>query len=108
MHTNLGRAPLSAAATDAMLAAAGYVDVEFDLAAGVRARRGRHTLAALLAAVPAAQDAHVVNNGAAALMLAVTALAAGREVIVSRGELVEIGDGFRLARAHRVDRRPHP
>ena len=96
VHTNLGRAPLSAAAIDAMLAAAGYVDVEFDLASGARARRGRHALAAVLAAVPAAQDAHVVNNGAAALILAVTALAAGREVIISRGELVEIGDGFRL------------
>ena len=96
VHTNLGRAPLSAAAVDAMTAAAGYVDVEFDLESGVRARRGRQALAALLAAVPAAEDALVVNNGAAALILAVTVLAAGREVIVSRGELVEIGDGFRL------------
>jgi L-seryl-tRNA(Ser) seleniumtransferase len=96
VHTNLGRAPLSSAALEAIRAAAGYVDVEFDLTAGVRAARGRHALAALLAVVPEAEDALIVNNGAAALVLAVTALAAGREVIVSRGELVEIGDGFRL------------
>ena len=96
VHTNLGRAPLSAAAVEAMTAAAGYVDVEFDLVEGTRARRGRHALGALLAAVPEAEDALIVNNGAAALVLAVTALAAGREVVVSRGELVEIGDGFRL------------
>lgn len=96
LHTNLGRAPLSAAAIAAMTAAAGYVDVEFDLESGRRARRGRGTIEALLAAVPGAQDALVVNNGAAALLLAVTALAAGREVLVSRGEMVEIGDGFRL------------
>ncbi|MPZ26123.1 MAG: L-seryl-tRNA(Sec) selenium transferase [Micromonosporaceae bacterium] len=96
LHTNLGRAPLSAAAVDALQAAAGPADVEFDLATGRRARRGRGTLAALAAAVPAAEAVHVVNNGAAALVLAATALAAGREVVVSRGELIEIGDGFRL------------
>jgi L-seryl-tRNA(Ser) seleniumtransferase len=96
LHTNLGRAPLSADAVRALATAAGYVDVEFDLDAGVRARRGRGTLDALLARVPAAQDALVVNNGAAALVLAATVLAPGREIIVSRGELVEIGDGFRI------------
>ncbi len=96
VHTNLGRAPLSAAAVAALSTAAGYVDVEYDTETGTRARRGRATLAALLAAVPAAEDAHVVNNGAAALALAAAALAAGREIIVSRGELIEIGDGFRL------------
>ena len=96
LHTNLGRAPLSGAALRAMEAAAGYVDVELDLATGRRAARGRGTLAALRAAVPSAEDALVVNNGAAAVLLATTALAAGREVVVSRGELVEIGDGFRL------------
>jgi L-seryl-tRNA(Ser) seleniumtransferase len=96
LHTNLGRAPLSPAAVDALVAAAGYTDVEFDLVDGSRARRGRGALAALAAAVPAAEAVHVVNNGAAALVLATTALAAGREVVVSRGELVEIGDGFRL------------
>ncbi|MPZ62457.1 MAG: L-seryl-tRNA(Sec) selenium transferase [Propionibacteriales bacterium] len=96
LHTNLGRAPLSAAATDALLAAAGHTDVEFDLATGQRARRGRGMLDALAAAVPAAEAVHVVNNGAAALALAATALAAGREIVVSRGELIEIGDGFRL------------
>ena len=96
VHTNIGRAPLSQAAVTALVAAAGYVDVEFDLDTGARARRGRATLAALLEHVPAAADALVVNNGAAALVLATTALASGREVVVSRGELVEIGDGFRL------------
>jgi L-seryl-tRNA(Ser) seleniumtransferase len=96
VHTNLGRAPLSAAARDAVLVAAGYTDVEFDLAAGSRGRRGAGALAALATAVPAAGAVHVVNNNAAALVLAATALAAGREIIVSRGELIEIGDGFRL------------
>src|SRR3954451_22277929 len=65
-------------------------------ATGRRARRGRTAVAALREAVPDAGDVHVVNNGAAALVLTATALAAGREIIVSRGELVEIGDGFRL------------
>jgi L-seryl-tRNA(Ser) seleniumtransferase len=96
LHTNLGRAPLSAAARAAIQAAAGTTDVEFDLASGQRGRRGRGMLAALAAAVPAAEAVHVVNNNAAALVLAATALAAGREIIVSRGELIEIGDGFRL------------
>ncbi|MGI8458718.1 MAG: L-seryl-tRNA(Sec) selenium transferase [Propionibacteriaceae bacterium] len=96
LHTNLGRAPLSAAAVKALTRAAGVTDVEFDLATGLRAARGRVTLAALAEAVPAAGAVAVVNNGAAALVLATTALAAGREVVVSRGELVEIGDGFRL------------
>jgi L-seryl-tRNA(Ser) seleniumtransferase len=96
LHTNLGRAPLSAAARDALLAAAGYVDVEYDLIEGRRAPRGRGTLDALRRALPDAGDVMVVNNGAAALLLVVTVLAAGREVIWSRGELVEIGDGFRL------------
>jgi L-seryl-tRNA(Ser) seleniumtransferase len=96
VHTNLGRAPLSAAAVDAMLRAAGYVDVEYDVATGGRSRRGRGALQALAAAVPDAEAVHVVGNGAAALVLAATALGAGREVVVSRGELVEIGDGFRL------------
>lgn len=97
VHTNLGRAPLSPAARQAVQDAAGYTDVEFDLATGARSRRGAGARAALLAACPAAEDALVVNNGAAALLLATTALAAGREVLWSRGELVEIGAGFRLA-----------
>ena len=96
VHTNLGRAPLSAAARDAVRAAAGCTDVEFDLASGKRGRRGAGALDALARAVPAAGAVHVVNNNAAALALAATALAAGREIIVSRGELIEIGDGFRL------------
>ncbi|MEU4716789.1 L-seryl-tRNA(Sec) selenium transferase [Micromonospora purpureochromogenes] len=96
LHTNLGRAPLSAAAVEAVVAAAGHTDVELDLRSGRRARRGRDALDALAAAVPDAAAVHVVNNGAAALVLAATALAAGAEIVVSRGELVEIGDGFRL------------
>jgi L-seryl-tRNA(Ser) seleniumtransferase len=97
VHTNLGRAPLSQAARDAIIAAAGSCDVEYDLAAGARAgQRGQGAIAALRAAVPNAQAAGVVNNNAAALVLAATALAAGREIIISRGELIEIGDRFRL------------
>ncbi|GAA3599851.1 L-seryl-tRNA(Sec) selenium transferase [Nonomuraea rosea] len=96
LHTNLGRAPLSAAAVAAVSAAAGYTDVEFDLVDGQRARRGRTALAALAQAVPEAGAVHVVNNNAAALVLATTVLAAGKEIVISRGELVEIGDGFRL------------
>jgi len=99
LHTNLGRAALSGAALDALVAAAGPVDIEFDLATGRRAARGRGTLAALRTALPDAGDVLVVGNGAAALLLAVTALCPRRtpEVIWSRGELVEIGDGFRLS-----------
>jgi L-seryl-tRNA(Ser) seleniumtransferase len=98
VHTNLGRAPLGPAALAAVTAAAGYCDVEFDLDTGRRARRGRGAGDALRAAVPAAGDVHIVNNGAAALVLAAVALTRPdrREVAVSRGELVEIGDGFRL------------
>jgi L-seryl-tRNA(Ser) seleniumtransferase len=96
LHTNLGRAPLSAAARAAVSAAAGCTDVEFDLATGRRDRRGRGTLAALAEACPAAEAVHVVNNNAAALVLAATVLAQGREIVIGRGEMVEIGDGFRL------------
>lgn len=96
LHTNLGRAPLSGAARTAVSAAAGCTDVEYDLAAGRRGRRGRGALAALAAACPAAEAVHVVNNNAAALVLAATVLAAGQEIVISRGEMVEIGDGFRL------------
>ncbi|MDB1090049.1 L-seryl-tRNA(Sec) selenium transferase [Streptomyces sp. ACA25] len=98
VHTNLGRAPLSAAARDAVLAATGCTDVELDLAEGRRGRRGRGALAALAAAVPEAAAVHLVNNNAAALLLCALALAGGprREIVVSRGELVEIGDGFRI------------
>jgi L-seryl-tRNA(Ser) seleniumtransferase len=96
IHTNLGRAPLSAAAREALAVAAGATDVEFELSTGQRARRGRGALDALAAAVPDAQAVHVVNNNAAALLLCGLALAGDREIIVSRGELVEIGDGFRI------------
>src|SRR6185437_15484026 len=96
LHTNLGRAPLSAAALTALNLAAGTTEVELDVATGERGRRGAGALAALAEAVPAAGAVHVVNNGAAALVLAATALAAGREIVLSRGEMVEIGDGFRI------------
>jgi len=98
VHTNLGRAPLSAAAADAIAAAAGHCDVEFDLASGTRARRGAGALDALARAVPDAEAVAVVNNNAAALVLAATALTSPEtdEIVISRGELIEIGDRFRL------------
>lgn len=96
VHTNLGRAPLSTAAIDAVVTASGATDVEFDLQTGRRARRGRGAMAALARAVPNAGGVHVVNNNAAALLLTAMTLAPGKEMIVSRGELIEIGDGFRL------------
>jgi L-seryl-tRNA(Ser) seleniumtransferase len=96
VHTNLGRAPLSQAALDAVLTAGGATDVEFDLVTGRRARRGRGALAALARAVPAAGGVHIVNNNAAALLLTAMTLARDKEIVLSRGELVEIGDGFRI------------
>ena len=97
VHTNLGRAPLSEAAVTALTAAAGNCDVEFDLVAGARSRqRGKGALDALREAVPYAHAAGVVNNNAAALVLAATALAREKEIVISRGELIEIGDRFRL------------
>jgi L-seryl-tRNA(Ser) seleniumtransferase len=96
VHTNLGRAPLSAAAIEAVVAASGTTDVELDLATGRRGPRGEAAIGALLAAVPAAEAAIVVNNCAAALALVATALGGGRELVLARGELVEIGDGFRI------------
>jgi len=96
LHTNLGRAPMSDAARAALDVAAGTCDVELDLATGERGPRGAGVIGALLAAVPAAAAAHVANNGAAALALVALTLAQGREMIIARGELVEIGDGFRI------------
>jgi len=96
VHTNLGRAPLSRAAVDALTVAAGATDVELDLGTGRRGPRGAGALAALAAAVADAGGVHVVNNGAAALALVTSVLARGREVVVARGEMVEIGDGFRI------------
>ena len=95
LHTNLGRAPLSEAALAAIHDASGTVSVEYDLERGARGERHGHA-ARLLAEVTGAQDAVVANNGAAAVLLALAALAAKREVIVARGELVEIGGGFRI------------
>ncbi|MCF4006870.1 L-seryl-tRNA(Sec) selenium transferase [Corynebacterium uropygiale] len=98
VHTNLGRAALSEAAQRALVDAAGPVPVEMDMRRGVRSRqRGAEAREALLDACPAAEDALVVNNGAAALLLSTAALAGpGAELIISRGELIEIGAGFRL------------
>lgn len=108
VHTNLGRAPLSRAALEAVAMAAGTTDVELDLQTGRRGRRGAGAMAALAAAVPDAGGVHAVNNGAAALALAVRALCGGSAdsghagertrptVVISRGEMVEIGDGFRI------------
>jgi len=96
VHTNLGRSPLSAAAVEAVIAASGTTDVELDLVTGRRGPRGEAAIAALLAAVPAAEAAIVVNNCAAALALVATVLGQGRELVLARGELVEIGDGFRI------------
>jgi L-seryl-tRNA(Ser) seleniumtransferase len=96
VHTNLGRAPLSPAAVEAVVAASGTTDVELDLGTGRRGARGEGAIDALLAAVPAAEAAIVVNNCAAALALVATALGQGRELVLARGELVEIGDGFRI------------
>jgi len=95
LHTNLGRAPLSEAALVAIREASGAVSVEYDLERGARGERHGHA-ARLIAEVAGAEDAVVVNNGAAAVLLALAALAGKREVIVARGELVEIGGGFRI------------
>ena len=96
VHTNLGRAPLADQARRALQDAAGCTPLELDLETGRRGRRAPGVTEALLARVGPAEDALVVGNGAAAVLLAVTSLAAGREVVISRGELIEIGDGFRL------------
>jgi L-seryl-tRNA(Ser) seleniumtransferase len=95
LHTNLGRAPLSAEARAAVAEAAGYATVEYDLAGGTRGRRGA-AAEALLRAATGAEAALAVNNAAGALLLALGGLARGREVVVSRGELIEIGGEFRL------------
>jgi len=96
LHTNLGRAPLSDDAKEAMLRAAqGYSDLELDLATGRRGSRQAH-ISELVARATGADAALVVNNNASAVMLGLAAIAVGREVIVSRGEAVEIGGGFRV------------
>jgi L-seryl-tRNA(Ser) seleniumtransferase len=96
IHTNLGRAPLSDAAIGAMSAVArGYSNLEFELEAGERGSRYDH-LEALLCRVTGAEAAVAINNNAAALLLALSALAQDREVVISRGQLVEIGGGFRI------------
>ena len=96
VHTNLGRAPLAEEALERVsVAGRGYSNLELDLAIGARGSRQDH-VAALLQRLTGAEAALVVNNNAAALLLAVAALAEGREVLASRGELIEIGDGFRI------------
>jgi L-seryl-tRNA(Ser) seleniumtransferase len=96
VHTNLGRAPLAGAAIErAIEATRGYSNLEYDLAEGRRGSRQDH-VASILCRLTGSEAALVVNNNAAALLLALAALAEGRDVIVSRGELIEIGDGFRI------------
>jgi len=96
VHTNLGRAPLADAALRRVEEVGrGYSNLEYDLEAGARGSRQDH-LASLLRRLTGADAALVVNNNAAAVLLALAALADGREVLVSRGELIEIGDGFRI------------
>ncbi|HEU4588944.1 MAG TPA: L-seryl-tRNA(Sec) selenium transferase [Gemmatimonadales bacterium] len=96
LHTNLGRAPLARAALDAIAAvASGYSTLEFDLHTGSRGSRADHCRA-LLAELTGAADGFAVNNAAGALVLALNALAHGREVLISRGELIEIGGSFRI------------
>ena len=96
VHTNLGRAPLADAALERVHEVGGsYSNLEYDLAEGARGSRQDH-LAALLRDLTGAEAALVVNNNAGAVLLALAALAEGREVVVSRGELIEIGDGFRI------------
>jgi L-seryl-tRNA(Ser) seleniumtransferase len=96
LHTNLGRAPLSAGALQRVSAIAGaYTNLEYDIDSGSRGRRDVHAVR-LLARLTTAEAALVVNNNAAATLLVLAALANGREVVISRGELVEIGGGFRV------------
>ena len=96
IHTNLGRAPLAQSALDRVAeVGGGYSNLEYDLEVGARGSRQDH-LIGLLERITGAEASLVVNNNAAAVMLALAALAEGREVIVSRGELIEIGDGFRI------------
>jgi L-seryl-tRNA(Ser) seleniumtransferase len=96
VHTNLGRAPLAEAALERVREIArGYSNLEYDLSAGGRGSRQEH-VADIVSRLTGAEAALVVNNNAAAVMLALAALAEGREVLVSRGELIEIGDGFRI------------
>ena len=96
VHTNLGRAPLAQEALERVTAVArGYSNLEYDLGAGGRGSRQDH-VAPILRRLTGAEAALVVNNNAAAVLLALAALAEGREVLVSRGELIEIGDGFRI------------
>ena len=96
VHTNLGRAPLAEAALARLCEVArGYSNLEYDLEGGARGSRQNH-VSGLLRRLTGAEDALVVNNNAAAVLLALAALAEGREVLVSRGELIEIGDGFRI------------
>src|SRR5579859_1724092 len=96
LHTNLGRAPLSAAVIEEFRrSATSYSNLEYDLEAGARGKRDVH-LAQMLERLTRGESATVVNNCAAAVLLVLAALAKGGEVIVSRGELIEIGDGFRI------------
>ena len=96
IHTNLGRIPLAASVIDRVTAAAsGYSNLEYNLEAGARGDRHEHCLS-ILSRLTGAEGALIVNNNAAAVLLALNTLAEGREVIISRGELIEIGGSFRI------------
>src|SRR5579884_3476228 len=103
LHTNLGRAPLGKAAIDAVVSAAGYVDLEFEVSSGSRGSRSGQT-ERLLQDLTGAQAGLVTTNNAAAVALALASVAAGREVLVSRGHAVEIGGGFRIPEILRQSR----
>ncbi|MGD8621260.1 MAG: L-seryl-tRNA(Sec) selenium transferase, partial [Anaerolineales bacterium] len=96
VHTNLGRAPLSEASLQAMESVgSGYSTLEYDLSSGQRGKRDQHA-ETLLTRLTGAESALVVNNNAAAVLLTLTGLAFGKEVIISRSQLIEIGGGFRV------------
>ncbi len=96
IHTNLGRAPLPAASLDYLVdLASGFSNLEYNLTEGRRGSRYDH-IERIVSEITGAEAAHVVNNNAAALLLAATAVASGKDIVISRGELIEIGDGFRI------------
>jgi L-seryl-tRNA(Ser) seleniumtransferase len=103
LHTNLGRAPLADEAIAAMAEVAAYSDLEYDITSGKRGSR-HGILEPLLCRLTGAEAAMAVNNNASAVLLALSALAAGREVVISRGQLVEIGGGFRIPDVMRQSR----
>ena len=103
LHTNLGRAPLSLETIQALSSASSYADLELDLSDGKRGLRNR-SIATLLRELTGSEDSIVLNNNAGAMLLGISAIGSGREVIVARGEASEIGGGFRIPDVFRVER----